>query len=143
VSDPYPGKIERPRRPNPGIVIKKVMSLRLKHYRQFEAGVEESAMNQAEKLIADFDAYLESYEDDNKSPAVRIIYTTEQSKCVEEYTLLKVWHILKSSGFFLDYKVFKLKDRCRVVLNIELCEIESDDESDSDDEPQEDPIITS
>ena len=118
------------------------MSLRLKNYTKFDKGVEASAIIQAKKLIDDYEAFL-GEQDDASPPAMRLIYTTDQSKVVEEYTLLKVWHILHGSGFFLDYKIFQLKDRVRVVLNIEVSEIDdSDDDSDDSDDSndEEDPI---
>jgi hypothetical protein len=126
------------------------MSLHIHSYKKFESNAVALAANHAEKLINDFEKFLEGKSSDVLH-TMRITYTTSQSKCVEEYTLLKVFHMLKSSGCFIDYKVVKLKYGSRVNLTIQVSVPDSDDESECSDgcslccpeELQEDPITTS
>jgi len=45
-------------------------------------------------------------------------YKCNQTKSVLEYTLMKVWHILDSSGIFMVYKINKKNNQC--IVNIRL-----------------------
>ena len=77
------------------------------NYEEWEKDRIQNAMDKAAQLI-----------DDYKNGYISFCYTTTQSKTVHEYELLKVWHILDSSNIFMDYKISKLKDKCRVQIDL-------------------------
>ena len=58
--------------------------------------------------------YMQDYKDGVKT----ITYKSIQSKAVETYMLMKVWHLLECNGIFLDIEIKKRKDKIRVMLQL-------------------------
>jgi hypothetical protein len=85
---------------------KVVKVLSTKGYDRWEVSTNGLAYDIAKEIIKD---YNDGVRHNN--------WTIEQSKPVIEYTLMKVWHICSSSGIFIDYKVAKIKDKCKIIIN--------------------------
>jgi hypothetical protein len=85
-------------------------TLSVKGYAKFDADNSKRAIEDAQELIAHY----------NRGEFV-YVYTTNQSKPVEEYKLMKVWHIMSGSGIFFDHKITKcrnLPERIRVRISM-------------------------
>ena len=75
------------------------------NYNEWEADRNNTALTDAQEYINDY------------NNGVRFItYRTNQTKQVLEYIFMKIFHILDGSGIFLDYKVFKRREKCIVEL---------------------------
>jgi len=82
-------------------------------YLEWELGIERGAYEIARDLIKDFNEGIRGYS-----------YTTNQSKVVEKYKLIKVWNLLIYSGIYIDFRISKQKDRVRVRIIMESDEEE-------------------
>jgi hypothetical protein len=85
------------------------LSMDRTHYNQWEEDKNMNALFQAKELF-----------DDYKNNNIKYVkYKTDQSNKVQEYILMKVWHILNGSGVFLDFKVYKKGMGCLVVIRLQ------------------------
>jgi hypothetical protein len=99
-------------------------TLSIKGYSKFDADSSKRAIEDAQELIASY----------NKGEFV-YVYTTNQSKPVEEHKIMKVWHIMSGSGIFFIHKITKDRKRPeRIRVRISMSQ-QLQEYWDSDDEP--------
>lgn len=90
-------------------------TLSLKGYAEFDAGVTKKAIEDAEELITCYNRGEYNYS-----------YTTNQTKPVEDYKLMKVWHIMSGSGIFFTHTVTKVRKdpptriRVRIMMSRQI-----------------------
>ena len=89
------------------------------NYRKWEKASHDYALAQARDLIQGY-----------RNGINLVTYTIPHSKEVVTYTLMKVWQLLNANGIFLYQKVSKVKDMCRVRLDLS----DIDDAGDTDSE---------
>jgi hypothetical protein len=98
-------------------------TLSIKGYSKFDADSSKRAIEDAQELIAHY----------NRGEFV-YVYTTNQSKPVEEHKIMKVWQIMSGSGIFFVHKITKDRKRperirVRISMSQQLPEYwDSDDE---------------
>jgi hypothetical protein len=87
-------------------------------YLKWEAGCIVYAESMAQDLIDEFNG------NDDIDGVVCSSYTSNQSKEVKLYILMKVWQILIGSGLFMDYTVHTKKDKSLVdiIVRRKICE---------------------
>lgn len=99
-------------------------TLSFKGYSKFDADNSKRAVEDAQELIAHY----------NRGEFV-YVYTTNQSKPIEEHKLMKMWHIMSGSGIFFIHKINKDRNRpdrirVRISMSQQLQEYwDSDDEA--------------
>ena len=81
--------------------------LSTKGYEDWEANANKQALEIAEEIIEHYNNGMYS-----------ICWTTEQSKTVIQYILMKVWHICSCSGIFILDDVKKIKDKCKITIDL-------------------------
>ena len=80
----------------------------MESYINWDKSIEQRAVMRSIEYITDY------------NDGIRFIsYKTDQTSIVETYTLMKIWHILNGSGIFMDSKVYKTKETCRVEINFD------------------------
>jgi hypothetical protein len=77
------------------------------NYDAWEAARNEYALSRSQEL---FDYFEDG--------VVSIVVTIDQTKEVLTYEYLKIWHILEGAGIFMDFRVQKIKDKCRVIIEL-------------------------
>ena len=89
-------------------------TLSLKSYAHFDAWTNAKAIEYAQGLIKCYNKGEFNY-----------AYTTNQTKPVEEYIMMKVWHILSGSGIIFTHTIRKVKEpsdriRVRIMMSEQL-----------------------
>ena len=99
-------------------------TISFKGYSKFDASVSKYAIKDAQELIDHYNRGEFNY-----------VYTTNQTKPVEEYKIMKVWHILSGSGIFFSHDIRKVrKDPQRIRVSIQMSQqVKEYWDSDSDD----------
>jgi EAL domain-containing protein (putative c-di-GMP-specific phosphodiesterase class I) len=81
--------------------------MNMDNYNAWEAKRNEYAIITSQEFIDDF-----------KDGLCYIEFMTTQTKEVLTYEYLKIWHILDGAGIFMDYRIHKIKDKCRVTIEL-------------------------
>ena len=89
------------------IMLIKMTILNTTQYDEWENNRNTKALEWAQELIDEFNN-TEMYHK----------YTCNQTKSVLEYTLMKVWHILNSSGIFMVHNIKKKGTKCIVTISL-------------------------
>jgi len=104
------------------------ITLSTKGYIIWDTVVTDQAVVFARKLIDRYNEGKEFYK-----------YRIHEAKGIEEYMLMKVWHILCGSGISMIHRIYKRKDEVHVSIQLTPEEPEYIDSSDSEREPEESP----
>jgi hypothetical protein len=94
------------------------MAFTLTQYREWDNGLTDRAIQDAAEYYTE---YINSQEPPifNNQRYARGVYTTNQSKPVEIYKLMKVFNILEPSGIFFHYTIRTMKNgRLRVQYSM-------------------------
>ena len=85
------------------------VTLNLNPYNRWEQTINILAEELAKELIEDYN--------ENKKC---VMLTTIDTKEVQTYLMMKVWHILSGSGIFLDYTISKKKSK--IIIDLHMSE---------------------
>ena len=94
-----------------------LITLNLNPYNRWEQTINILAEELAKELIKDYN--------ENKKC---VMLTTIDTKEVQTYLMMKVWHILSGSGIFLDYTISKKKSKIIIDLHMSEQDPESIDD---------------
>ena len=97
-------------------------------YDKWEKSCNEYAKALSEDLIERYNRGVEA-----------TLITIEQSKEVQTYVMMKVWHIMSSSGICIDYTIRKYR-RNQLKVHIEMCDQTRDSSDETIDESDTEPV---